>query len=416
MTRRGRDAPLRLAVSQPATRQPAVRRSRTRLWRTLRFVGGFVLAAAAFWALNGRRGELAGASAEISRLNVSWLLAAIAFEIASFVSFGALQRRLLACGDVDIDLRYATVLSLAAGAIADSLPAGPAFSSLYAFRQYRRRGADDALAGWALLATLVCAALSLALLATAGVLLATRESAAYDLVGVTFGVLGLAAVADAVVWQRRWLGRVMVAVLKRSRRIVGHPRREAVVVVEDVLGRLASVHLTWRDLGATIAAGLGNWAFDCACLACSFLAVGAGVPWRGLLLAYGAGQLAANLPITPGGLGVVEGSITIALVAFGGVEISTVAAVLCYRIVSFWGYLPVGWSAWAAIALSDRRADARVALDAPGSPYAPPGDASSAPLGDATTVRLSRPVASEAPGTPPVIGLPGEQIVRGEVR
>jgi len=37
--------------------------------------------------------------------------------------------------------------------------------------------------------------------------------------------------------------------------------------------------------------------------------------WKGLLLAYGAGQLAADLPITPGGLGVVEGSLTIALVA-----------------------------------------------------------------------------------------------------
>ena len=55
--------------------------------------------------------------------------------------------------------------------------------------------------------------------------------------------------------------------------------------------------------------GLAMWIGDLACLTVSFLAVGAGVPWRGLLLAYGAGQLAANLPITPGGLGVVEGSI-----------------------------------------------------------------------------------------------------------
>ena len=41
-------------------------------------------------------------------------------------------------------------------------------------------------------------------------------------------------------------------------------------------------------------------------------------------------QLAANLPITPGGLGVVEGSLTIALVAYGGGRDSTVAAVLLY--------------------------------------------------------------------------------------
>jgi uncharacterized protein (TIRG00374 family) len=79
------------------------------------------------------------------------------------------------------------------------------------------------------------------------------------------------------------------------------------------------------------------------------------VPWRGLLLAYGAGQLAANLPVTPGGLGVVEGSLTIALVAYGGGEVSTVAAVLLYRIMSFWVLLPVGYAAWGGLALLARR-------------------------------------------------------------
>ena len=96
----------------------------------------------------------------------------------------------------------------------------------------------------------------------------------------------------------------------------------------------------------------------------SYLAVGAAVPWRGLLLAYGAGQLAANLPITPGGLGVVEGSLVIALVAFGGGHVSTVAAVLLYRIVSFWGYLPVGWLAWAGLTWHNRRVDKLAALTA----------------------------------------------------
>jgi putative heme transporter len=86
----------------------------------------------------------------------------------------------------------------------------------------------------------------------------------------------------------------------------------------------------------------------------SFLAIGAGIPWRGLLLAYGAGQLAANLPITPGGLGVVEGSLTIALVTFGGAEASTVAAVFLYRILSFWVVLPAGWVTWGVLVWSGR--------------------------------------------------------------
>jgi uncharacterized membrane protein YbhN (UPF0104 family) len=83
-------------------------------------------------------------------------------------------------------------------------------------------------------------------------------------------------------------------------------------------------------------------------------------------LAYGAGQLAANLPFTPGGLGVVEGSITIALVAFGGSQNSTVDAVLMYRVISFWLVLVVGWVLWAQLAYQVRKGRwSRQALQAP---------------------------------------------------
>ena len=57
----------------------------------------------------------------------------------------------------------------------------------------------------------------------------------------------------------------------------------------------------------------------------------------------------------------VEGSITVALVTFGGGEASTVAAVLLYRIISFWLVLPVGWASVAALAITGRRSDLEVA-------------------------------------------------------
>ncbi len=100
---------------------------------------------------------------------------------------------------------------------------------------------------------------------------------------------------------------------------------------------------------------MANWLFDCACFALMFLAIGASIPSKGLLLAYGAGQLAAALPVTPGGLGVVEGSITIALVAFGGAHVATVDAVLLYRLISFWLVLVVGWLLVGELALEVRR-------------------------------------------------------------
>jgi len=35
--------------------------------------------------------------------------------------------------------------------------------------------------------------------------------------------------------------------------------------------------------------------------------------WEGLLLAYAVGQLVANLPIAPGGIGVVKGALSVLL-------------------------------------------------------------------------------------------------------
>jgi putative heme transporter len=371
----------RAQVSGPATRAPvlfgvstAVTRraiSQTRWWHALRLVVGLALGALALWALNGRRGELVDASGELARLVVPWLLLAIASEIASFVCFAELQRRLLKAGGVRAPLSFMTFLTLAAGAIASSLPAGPAFASVYAFGAYRRRGANDTLATWTLLATFACAAAGLGLLATAGVILATKESASYDLIGVILGVFVISIVVDAIVFQRGWLEHVLIWLLDVMRRIVHRPRRASAVVVQEWLRRLEDVELSWRDLVAVLAAAFGDWVFDCGCLACGFLATSGSVPWRGLLLAYGAGQLAANLPITPGGLGVVEGSLTVALVAFGGAEVSTVAAVLVYRIVSFWGFLPVGWLAWVGLALKRRR-EARAAARNPVEPAALP--------------------------------------------
>jgi hypothetical protein len=118
---------------------------------------------------------------------------------------------------------------------------------------------------------------------------------------------------------------------------------------------LTAVRLSWGQIGRIVTWGTVNWLLDCACFAMMFVAIDAPIPWKGLLLAYGAGQLAATLPITPGGLGVVEGSITVALVAFGGAENSTVDAVLLYRVISFWFILALGWLFIGQLALQVRR-------------------------------------------------------------
>jgi uncharacterized protein (TIRG00374 family) len=89
--------------------------------------------------------------------------------------------------------------------------------------------------------------------------------------------------------------------------------------------------------------GMVNWLADAAVLVVSIRAAGGPVPWNDFLLVYGSGVAAQSLNITPGGLGVAEGTLSLALVATGVRASQALAAVLLYRFVSFWLVALAGW-------------------------------------------------------------------------
>jgi uncharacterized membrane protein YbhN (UPF0104 family) len=246
-------------------------------------------------------------------------------------------------------------MTFASQALANSLPGGTAVSAVYGFRWFRRFGADGSLAGWATAGTVVASAVSLSLVATAGLALATGEGASLDLIPAIIGALVLTIAVGALFVYERPLFVVLSWILRTSHALIGRPKGDTTVAIDRIMLAVTSVRLGWRQVSTIVAWGTANWLFDCACFAMMFPATHASVPWDGLLLAYGAGQLAAALPITPGGLGAVEGSITIALVAFGGAQTTTVDAVLLYRMISFWLVLVVGWALCGELVVEVRR-------------------------------------------------------------
>jgi len=335
---------------------PARWRARVgRAWPVAKYVIGLALAALALYQIAGHGSELSEATVTLGRMDWGWLVVGTVAEAASFLAFAQLQRRLLRAGRAEMGLGPMMGITLAANSIANSLPAGSVIAPVYSFRQFRRRGADEAVAGWSVVATFVVASVTLTVVAAIGASVAGAEGASLDLVGVIVGVLILALVMGAVFVQKRALVWTVTALLRLSQRVIRWPRGELAAHIDGIIVRLTVVRLSPRQAVIAVGLGLSNWMLDCSCLALSFIAVEAPVPWKGLLLAYGAGQLAANLPITPGGLGVVEGSLTIAIVAYGGSAPSTVVAVLLYRVISFWLALVVGWSAWAWLAWTARQ-------------------------------------------------------------
>jgi putative heme transporter len=187
---------------------------------------------------------------------------------------------LLAAGRVDVSAGPLAAITVAANSIANSLPGGSVLAPVFSFRRFRLRGADQAVAAWSVLATLVVGSVTLTVVAASGALVAGAYGASLDLVAPIVGVLTLALVAGALFAHEEALEWTVAALVRLARRLTGRPRDKAATRIARIMAQLRVVHLSPGQMARVLGFGLGNWLFDCTCLALSFLAVGAGVPWK----------------------------------------------------------------------------------------------------------------------------------------
>jgi uncharacterized protein (TIRG00374 family) len=68
----------------------------------------------------------------------------------------------------------------------------------------------------------------------------------------------------------------------------------------------------------------------------------ADVGWIEVLAAYAVTRLVSTVPITPGGIGLVELGLAGTLIAMGGGNAQVVAGVLVFRVLSFFVSVPLG--------------------------------------------------------------------------
>jgi hypothetical protein len=326
-----------------------------RAWPVVRVLLGLAVVGVAVWVLLSKGSELSGFSSVLKTFDWYLVAPAVLLEILSYVCFAAMQYELFRAGHLRPPWRPLIKVAFGSQALTNSLPVGNAVATVYGFRWFRRFGADSTLAVWALAGTLVAAMVSLSLVAVIGLGIAAEEGASLDLVPVLIGTFGVALALGSLFVYDRPLRAVVTWTVRASVRLTGWPRGDTAADIEQVMAWLTAVRLSWGQVGWIVWWGTLNWLLDCAAFALMFVALDAPIPWKGLLLAYGAGQLAATLPITPGGLGVVEGSITLALVAFGGAGTDTAYAVLLYRVISFWFILALGWAFIGQMALQVRR-------------------------------------------------------------
>ncbi len=125
--------------------------------------------------------------------------------------------------------------------------------------------------------------------------------------------------------------------------------------VSALLQKLADrLNVLLRDralLRHAIVWAAANWLLDAASLWVFLFAFDQSKPVFpiDLLVAYGLANILAVIPITPSGLGVVEGVLIPTLVGFHVPKTFAILGVISYRLINFWLPIPVGGIAYLSL-------------------------------------------------------------------
>jgi uncharacterized protein (TIRG00374 family) len=240
---------------------------------------------------------------------------------------------------------HALVMSQASTAAASVLPGGDAVGIALSYSMLRRWGftveqvtvGSAATTVWNVFANVIFAVAAAGLLAIAGEshpLLTTLALVGTLVVGAAIALFAVALGDDG---KARLIGNVAQRAWNRVARLVR--RQPASGWDERLVGvRREAVGLLRRRWLALTAATLAGHLTVFIVLFVALRAVGVAsgeVSFAEAFASWALIRLITTVPLTPGGVGVVELGLTGALVTFGGHQTEVVAAVLLYRVLTY---------------------------------------------------------------------------------
>ena len=276
-----------------------------------------------------------------------WFVAMVLAQVASWASMWLLQRL-----SVGTRSWWPVITSnLASGALGRVVPGGAAAAGALQYRMLVQSGVPGSLAGLGIgvASIVVVAALAaLPVLALPAILLGLAvPTRLFQATLVGLGVFAaLLAAGSTLLASDRAVEAVGRAVVRLRLRV--WPRKPP---PPDFPERLRDQRdLVRRAFGErwweAVTGAAGRWLFDWLTLLTALAATGHHPRPTLVLLAFCAAQLLAQIPITPGGLGVVEAGLTGFLVVIGVPAGAAAVATLAYRLVSYWLALPAGGVAY----------------------------------------------------------------------
>lgn len=329
MTRRETSGHPRTAVRTPR---------RARWW--LRVMAVLFVVGAVVWFADRELPSWSTLSAAFGNVNLPLLGVATVVEAFSLWLFTRQQQVLFAGFGVRVPVGAAVGITYSRSAMSMTFPAGSVASAVFAVKQFRRFGASRSTAATVTVLSGAVSVIGLCCLYAGGALaqwvFPSPWQAITALVAalvVTYLLVGLAH------------GRPLPA--RRTRPVDTRQRGRVATVVRARLADVAT--LPGRYWAAGIGYAAANWAADLACLVITCAAFGVDVSPVQIGVLYLGIQLVRQVPLSPGGIGVIETSLVAGLALLGADNAAATAATLGYRLLSCWLVIPIGLATWFAL-------------------------------------------------------------------
>lgn len=287
---------------------------------------------------------------ELSSVSPVLLLLGLGLEIAALYSYSMLTRAALGQSGHSISSLRLFRIQMSTKALSSIVPGGSAAGSALGYRLMTLSGVPGPDAGFALATAGLGSAVVLNLLFWIALLISIPirgVNPGYATAAVA-GLILLLLAAVLVIGLLDGSGRAERTIRWIARRFRLSEDRAA-AGTRQIAGRLDDLIRDRVLLGRVVGWAAANWLLDAAALWVFLRAYGASTDLDALLVAFCLVNVLAVIPITPGGLGIIDGGLPLALTGFGLTKVTAVLGTATYRLAQYFFPIVLGGVLYATL-------------------------------------------------------------------
>lgn len=290
------------------------------------------------------------AASELRTLSPALILVGFLLEIAALYSYSLLTKAALGDAGHLLSSWRLFRIQMSTKALSSIVPGGSAAGSALGYRLMTLSGVPGPDAGFALATAGLGSAVVLNVIFWAALVVSIPirgVNGGYATAAIA-GVIIMAFAAMLVFGLLEGQGRAERMLRWFARRLRLDENRAA-AGVKHVAGRLEELASDRQLLMRVIGWAAANWLLDAMALWVFLRAFGVSTQFDALLVAFGLANVLAVIPITPGGLGVVDVTLSSALVGFGLSRANAVLGVGAWRLAQLFFPIVLGGLLYATL-------------------------------------------------------------------